>query len=210
MKSFWSLILLLAAPVLHCGSEPSDLGQGLSYLRTVTLSIDLPTWPTPKAVVLDLRYTTGDETAAAALTAWLQARAGAPTFVLANPETAAPLRQALSAVRLPAGTLTVGRADDEFTPDIIVAVTTDDDQTAWNALTAGTEPATLIADNLGKVRNDEAAIVRRHQNGASGETETVDDSPAPISVLPDRVLQRAVQLHRGLRVFGVFPRGAGL
>lgn len=206
MKSFPLLVLLLVVPALLCGREPADLGQGLSYIRVESLPTDLPTSPTLKAVVLDLRYATGDETAASTLTAWLRSRAGVPTFVLANPETAAPLRQALLADWLPAGTLTLGRAGDEFAPDIAIAVAADADQAAWAALTADTDPNTLVTDNLGKVRNDEAAIVRRHQNGrtdeAGSEIGSSVSAPAPI----DRVLQRAVQLHRGLIALGVFTR----
>ena len=205
MKSFTLLVLLLGVPALLCGREPADLGQGLSYIRIESLPIALPTSPTLKAVVLDLRYATGDETAAAALTVWLQTRVGAPTFVLANPETAAPVRQALLADRLPAGTLTVGRAGDKFAPDIAIAVTADADQAAWAALTADADPSALISDNLGKVRNDEAAIVRRHQNGQTNEPDEAESdisSLAPAPVPTDRVLQRAVQLHRGLLALG--------
>lgn len=202
MKSFLLLVLLLVVPALLSGREPADLGQGLSYMRVESLPTDLPASPTLKSVVLDLRFTDGGETAAAALTVWLQTRAGAPTFVLANPETAAPLRRALNADRLPAGTLTLGRAGDEFAPDIVIAVTAEADQTARAALTAGTNPATLVTDDHGKVRNDEAAIVRRHQNGRADEAESDISSPAP--ALTDRVLQRAVQLHRGLIALGAF------
>ncbi len=205
MMAFTRFVLLLIAPAFLCAREPADLGQGLSYIRIETLPNDLPTPATLKAVVLDLRYIAGDEAAAAALTTWLQNRGGAPTIVLANPETAAPLRQALIADRLPAGTLSLGRAGADFTPDIAIAVTADADQAAWAALTAGTDPATLIADNPGKVRNDEAAIVRRHQNGRSTDPEAAVDTPAPAAIAPDRVLQRAVQLHRGLTVLRVFP-----
>jgi hypothetical protein len=204
MKSFLLLILLLVVPALLSGREPADLGQGLSYIRVESLPTDLPASPTLKSVVLDLRFTDGDETAAAALTVWLHTRAGAPTFVLANPETAAPLRRALNADRLPAGTLTLGRAGDEFAPDIVIAVTAEADQTARAALTAGTDPATLATDDHGKVRNDEAAIVRRHQNGRTDEAESDISSPAPAPAPADRVLQRAVQLHRGLIALGAF------
>lgn len=210
MKSFSFLLifLVLTNPSLSLSAAPSthDLGEGLSYIRIESLLTDLPAAPTPKAVVLDLRYTAGDESAANALIAWLQARAGRPTLVLVNPDTAASLRPALSANRLPPGTLTIGRAEAEFTPDIMVAISADADRAAWASLRAGTEPATLIADNLDKVRNDEAAIVRRHQNNRSDETESAADPPAPASGPPDRVLQRAVQLHRGLTILGVFPR----
>jgi len=206
MKSFPLLVLLLVVPTLLCGREPADLGQGLSYIRVESLPTDLPASPTLKAVVLDLRYITGDETAASALTAWLRSRAGAPTLVLANPETSAPLRQALLTDRLPAGTLTLGRSGDGFAPDIAIAVTADADQAAWAALTAATDPNTLVTDNLGKVRNDEAAIVRRHQNGRTDEAESEIDSPVSAPAPTDRVLQRAVQLHRGLIALGVFTR----
>lgn len=206
--SFFLIFLVLGLPrlLLAAATNVHDLGQGLGYIRIESLQTDLPTSPTPKAVVLDLRYTPGDETAATALTTWLQARAGAPTLVLANPETAAPLRQALFADRLPPGTLTLGRAGGDFAPDIVVAVTADADQAACAALTAGTDFATLVADNLGKVRNDEAAIVRRHQNDRSDEAEAVADTPEPTTVPPDRVLQRALQLHRGLTALRIFTR----
>lgn len=189
--------LLAAAPVTH------DLGQGLTYVRATKLPLDLPASHQVRACVLDLRNAAGDKAAAQALGAWLKFHATerSPVFILVNGDTAAPLRAALASDRLPAGALTLGRPATGFTPDIAVALDPVVETRSLALLAAGTAPAELLQENAGKVRYDEAQMVRE----LAGETapaepgETEAPAAAAKSVPPiDRALQRAVQVHRGL------------
>lgn len=189
---------LAAAPVTH------DLGQGLTYVRAVALPVDLPASHQVRACVLDLREAAGDEAAALALSAWLKFHAAerSPVFILANGGTAAPLRAALASDRLPAGALTLGRATTGFTPDIAVAIEPAAETRVLALLAAGTAPAELLQENAGKVRYDEAQMVRELAGEAAPADPDELDSPAatakPTSPPIDRTLQRAVQVHRGL------------
>ena len=194
-----------AAPITH------DLGQGLTYVHVAGLPADLPGQKDLRACVLDLRYTPGDDTAAAALAAWLKFHASArtPVYVLANADTAPPLLAVLAPGHLPAGTLTIGRLGHGFTPDI--AVRTDDaiERRAFDALASGTPPASLLQENSGKTRYDEAAIVRQLAGdeppagtGRPPETGSADEAVPP--PLIDRTLQRAVHVHHGLAALKLF------
>ncbi|HRJ46361.1 MAG TPA: hypothetical protein PKY38_03300, partial [Opitutaceae bacterium] len=101
--------------------------------------------------------------------------------------------------------LVVGRAGGDFAPDIPVVVAADAEHAAWTAATGNEDITRLLTDNPGKIRQDEAAVVRRHQNGGDARTTREAAPPAEPGLPPDRVLQRAVQLHRGLSV----PRTGG-
>lgn len=205
--SFFAVILALAFPGLLLAGHVRDLGEGLAYLRIEHVPDQPDALPAAPSAVLDLRYATGDDAAAGRLQGWLQAGTAARRLllVLANPETAAPLRQALAPDKLPARVLVVGRAGEDFAPDIPVAVAADAEHAAWTTAAGNEDITLLLTDNPGKIRQDEAAVVRRHQN--SGNTRTTQEAapPAEPGLPPDRVLQRAVQLHRGLSV----PRTGG-
>ncbi len=189
---------LSAAPVTH------DLGQGLTYVRVAALPLDLPASQQVRACVLDLRSAAGDEAAALALAAWLKFHAAErrPVFILANGDTAAPLRAALASNRLPAGALTLGRPTTGFTPDIAVDFEPAAEARALALLAAGTAPADLLQENAGKVRYDEAEMVRELAGKPSPADPAESDTPAaaakPTEPPIDRTLQRAVQVHRGL------------
>lgn len=194
-----------AAPVTH------DLGQGLTYVRVASLPADLPGQKDLRACVLDLRYTPGDVTAAAALAAWLKFHASArtPVFVLANADTAAPLLGILTPGQLPAGTLTIGRVGNGFTPDIAVRTDAALERRACDALAHGALPASLMQENSGKTRYDEAAIVRQLAGdevpagiARHPETNSADETVPP--PLIDRTLQRAVHVHHGLAALKLF------
>ncbi len=196
---------LAAAPITH------DLGQGLTYVHVASLPADLPGQKDLRACVLDLRYTQGDATAAAALAAWLKFHVSArtPVFVLANADTATPLLTILAQGQLPAGTLTIGRLGHGFTPDIAVHTDAATERRAFDALARGVLPASLLQENSGKTRYDEAAIVR-HLAGdevpagtvRQPETDTADETVPP--PLIDRTLQRAVHVHHGLAALKLF------
>ena len=193
-----SVGFLAAAPVTH------DLGQGLTYVRAAKLPLDLPASHQVRACVLDLRAATGDNAAAQALGAWLKFHATerSPVFILANGDTAAPLRAALASDRLPAGALTLGRPTTGFTPDIAVALDPAAETRSLALLAAGTAPAELLQENAGKVRYDEAQMVRELAGAASPADPAGSDEPVaaakPATPPIDRALQRAVQVHRGL------------
>jgi hypothetical protein len=194
-----------AAPLTH------DLGQGLTYVHVASLPADLPGQKDLRACVLDLRYTPGDATAAAALAAWLKFHASArtPVLVLANADTAAALLEILTPGQLPAGTLTIGRVGNGFTPDIAVHTDAALERRAFDALARGTPPASLLQENSGKTRYDEAAIVRQLAgdevpagNARPPETDSADE-PVPPPLI-DRTLQRAVHVHHGLAALKLF------
>ncbi len=185
------------------GLHAAELAPGLAYLRP---GLD----PTPEtgSAVIDLRYIT-NETAAAPLLAAVQpgnANAHRVILVLVSPETPAGLRRQLTGL---SRWLTVGRAAPGFKTDIVVTTSPEADHRAFDALVSGTPPEKLIAENASKPRYDESALVREHTNGPEPvkDTEPETSSPstpavpaAPGAPVFDAVLQRAVQIHRGLLV----------
>jgi hypothetical protein len=199
-SSFFAALLVLAFPGLRLAAgHVRDLGEALAYIRAGQVPDKPDALPLAPAAVLDLRYAAGDDAAAARLRDWLQTGAAERRLllVLANPETAAPLRHVLAPSKLPARVLVIGRAGEDFTPDIPVAFGAEEEHAAWTA--ADNEDfILLLADNPGKIRQDEAAVVRRHQNGGGARAGREAVPPTAASLPPDRVLQRAVQLHRGL------------
>jgi hypothetical protein len=195
----------IALPITH------DLGQGLIYVHVASLPADLPGQKDLRACVLDLRYTQGDDAAAAALAAWLKFHASArtPVLVLANSDTAAPLLAILTPGQLPAGTLTIGRVGNGFTPDIAVHTDAALEHRASAALARGALPASLLQENSGKTRYDEAAIVRQLAGDeVPGGTARLPETDSADGIAPppliDRTLQRAVHVHHGLAALKLF------
>jgi hypothetical protein len=190
--------LAVAGPLVAGPDDGRDLGESLVYVRMERVTAESAALPAAPSLVLDLRYAAGDDAAAAALQAKLRGNPAGRrlVLVLANPETAAPLRRILEPAQRPARALVLGRAGENFEPDIPVVFDAEAERSAWAA--GGTGDLTeLITDNPGKIRLDEAAIVRRHQNGGPEDGEPPAAAAAGAAVT-DRVLQRAVQLHRGL------------
>ena len=190
-----------------------ELGEGLAYLCPADPVADLrlfagriPVGP----LVLDLRrvtFTAEDSRA------WLAALPGLPAgkticIVLISPTTPPDLL-ARFAAGLP-GCLTIGRVANGCHPDVAVATTADAEQRAIAAYAAGTPLATLIAAASDKPRHDEAELAKDHAAGKTPAGEA--DSPAAVALKPpqagpafDAVLQRAVQVHRGLLALGRLP-----
>lgn len=176
-----------------------DLGRNLVLHRVQELPADLPALDQARRqpAVLDMRYVRGDQAAAAAVQAWLRSHASArtPVFVLANAETGS----ALVAHDDLAHVLVIGAAGRDFTPDIAVQSTPEDERRAYDALAAGADFSTLITENPTKIRNDEASLSRDRSTepdtdpSASGAAKEAAASP-PV----DAALQRAVHLHRAL------------
>ncbi|ACB77299.1 hypothetical protein [Opitutus terrae] len=212
-----ALLIACVALLASASAAPleSDLGEGLRYYRATELPTDLPPPPTgkPTPLVFDLRFTIADETAATALEAWLKFRAtaAAPVLVLVNHETAPVLRPVLAAQKSNPGLLTIGATEPEFTPDVTVAVKSDVERRAYDAAQNGTPVAALAAPPIDKPRSDEAALIRDRASLPEDDSDAgVDElglsdepppthgaQPAPPPV--DLALQRAVQIHRGLR-----------
>jgi hypothetical protein len=199
-KSFSFLVLLLVLSVSAAGTELTDLGQGLGYLRTHALDESIKPLAGATALVLDLRYVTATPEAVTAFAAALAARPAATRlFVLVSPATPAALAGHLSAP-----TLTLGITGSQPAPQVVVHQSAADDRRAYDALATGTPLAELIAGKIDKERYDEATLVQEFKLGHPEATPAESGAPAGAADSPDtqrptdRVLQRAVHLHRAL------------
>jgi len=195
------LAALLATRALAAPAEPAprDLGLGLSYYRVHELPRDLPSPGKGPAgpCVLDLRFARSDEPSCAALGAWIRFNASArtPVFVLENSETSPALLAAVPG-GLPGLVVLAPRAE-KLVADIAVAVSADADRKAYEAADKGAPLESLIRDYPEKPRVDEAYLEKEHLSD-SDALDSVADKPGPPMPFVDAVLQRAVQLHRGL------------
>ncbi len=190
----------LLSPLRAPAGEPRDLGLGLAYYRVHELPADLPAASDlrtgPK--VLDLRFARADGASAALLTAWVRAHSSAhgPVFVLENADTSPALRAALPGGAGPA-VVVLAPAASRVHADIAVVVPPGADRKAYEALDAGTPLEKLLSDNPEKVRYDEAYLEKEHLSD-SGGIASEPERPSPPGPLVDLVLQRAVQIDRGL------------
>jgi hypothetical protein len=192
-----------------------DLGQGLGYFRAHALPDELPPASVkPGPMVLDLRFTSAEGSANTALDAWLKFRATpeTPVFLLINSDTAPILRRLLAAGPARPGVVTLGGSAEDFTPDIVIGDSADEERRAYDALEHGASVLSLTTENAGKPRVDEASIMHDRANPPAeiAESDPLDlqdkhpaepTSPPPPSaglVAIDHSLQRAVQLHRSL------------
>jgi hypothetical protein len=120
--------------------------------------------------------------------------------VLANNSTAPALLQVLADNRKVPGLLTVGIAALGFSPDFPVSQSPAEEQLAFNDFAKGTPVTELTTDNPQKQRNDEASLSRDAQadtGEADGTTKPADSEKRTQHI--DAALQRAIQLHRGLK-----------
>jgi hypothetical protein len=195
-----SLAACLAGPALSGATMVRDLGQGLTYYRVHELPADQPSPATgrPGACVLDLRYAKSDAPSAVTLREWIKFNVTphAPFFVLENAETDTALLAALPGGGQP-GILVLAPVSKTVSPDIAVHVTGAQDRKAYEALEKGADVKSLLSDDPEKPRVDEAYLEKEHI-ADSEAPESASDKPAPPRPLTDPVLQRAVQLHRGL------------
>ncbi len=205
------LILLFTALFLLTitrATELTDLGQGLAYLRIHSVAESdaalHKTVPGAGALVLDLRYATAGDDAAATLQSALAGRtAGAPLFILVSPATPATL----AAVIRTSPALTLGILGSVPAPKVVVQAEAATDRRAYDALETGTALEKLITGKIEKERFDEATLVHEFKNGnPDAEPPPPPDPTAPKAAgapetpaqLTDRVLQRAIHLHRAL------------
>jgi hypothetical protein len=211
-------------PSLRAATIEHDLQQGLAYLRTGDLTADLviveKTLAARPALILDLRHTVSDEDTAAHL-GRLLARAPASArfarLILVSRDTAPAVLKQLATPH--PGVVILAAQTEDLTPDVSVATTPAADALAYEALTSGISLDKLLSGTTPqKARYDEATLVRDHANGTNGRTSPADEpelEPVPASEQPantvpvatvekpapqpvDRVLLRAVQLHRTL------------
>jgi hypothetical protein len=202
------IIRLLAAATAACAlAHPApaapqalDLGQGLSYYRVHELPSDLPSTPSgrPGPCVLDLRFAKAGETAALALGAWVRFNVSphTPIFVLENASTSPALLASFPG-NGPPGLVVLAPASAGMRPDIAVRVAADVDRRAYDALEKGAPVESLLSDNPAKPRVDEAYLEKEHIPDSEAP-DVAADKPSPPAPLVDALLQRAVQLHRGL------------
>ena len=221
-----SLSLPVFTPAAHAATIEHDLQQGLHYLRTADPAADSATLEktlsTRAALVLDLRHAVADDDTAASI-GNLLARPPATSrfarFILVSQATAPALLKQLSTPY--PGVVILSAQTAGLTPDISVATTPEEDVLAYDALTGGFSLDKLLSGSTPqKIRYDEASLVRDHANGGNGRGAQSLGEPAPEpasgsdpsanSDIPvatveksapqpvDRVLLRAVQLHRAL------------
>jgi hypothetical protein len=181
-------------------SLPLDLGHGLSYCRVHELPADLPPAPggRPVAFVLDLRFAKADGAGAGLLSAWVRFNASptSPIFVLENADTS-PALIALFPGTGAGDVIVLAPASEKLTPTIAVHVDPADDRKAYDAVEKGASLASLLSDNPAKPRIDEAYLDKEHLSD-SDAPDIESDKDSPPSPLVDAMVQKAVQLHRGL------------
>lgn len=212
MKPLLRLFAVLWLLSSAWATELTDLGQGLAYLRVHSPADSFKAAAGTGALVLDLRYATADETSAAELKSTLAARpANMPLFLLVSPDTPAVLAPIIH--QSPA--LTLGIAGAKPAPRVVVQAGAAADRAAYDALEAGAALASLVSGKVEKERYDEASLVEEFKNGnldaqppaapdptaaTAGQPEEpqAGGDPAKPAVPTDRVLQRAVHLHRAL------------
>jgi hypothetical protein len=213
LYAFITVLLLLLTGPIRAAPLQKDLGEGLAYFRVHELPQDLPAASVkPGAIVLDLRFATAHEDAGTALDAWLSFRATAPTpvFVLLDAQTAEHFASVLAAHQSNPGFLTLGESTEEFTPDVEIDASPDEEKKAYDALEKGASVSSLTTENADKPRNDEAALMHARANPAEEPSDSdladveqprIDKTkpalPVPEPVI-DRTLQRAIHVHRGL------------
>jgi hypothetical protein len=189
-------------------SSPQDLGQGLNYFRVHALADDAKALEAAvagnAALVIDVRFASARPEDVALFEHALAQHHGAELLcVLVSPATPAAFAAALAD-----GTgrfTTLGVSGAAPSPKVVVEQAAETDRRAYDALDAGTPLAALLSGKIEKDRYDEAALMNDFSNGnTSGEPppapdpKTIKDAPEKPPVLIDRVLQRAVHLHRAL------------
>ncbi|MFA6286350.1 MAG: hypothetical protein WC661_03130 [Opitutaceae bacterium] len=213
-----TLGLFVLAADLRAATTPAgrteDLGQGLTYVRPANNnaeSLALLKAVTAGPAVLDLRYFSAGENAAG----WIAAIKSFATpkricLVLVSPETTPELLSGL-APGAP-GCVMIGRTSPALNVAISVDTPADTDRKAWDAIVQGAVLEKLITATLDKPRYDEAVLAKEHAADINGDDSEPKDAAAPDSPkktddpkapakpkpLVDAVLQRAVQIDRGL------------
>jgi len=186
----WSHLLLLILLAAAGPARTEDLGGGLTYFRPGATDA-LPAAPR-EPTVLDFRYL-ADDAPAAELAALLQSK-GPLRIVLHGPHPPPGLTTALAGRA--ANVLTLAPAGANPPADFELAVEPAEDRAAYGAYEQNIPIDVLTRTGANKTRHDEAALVR-------GAPAPVEEAAAPADETAkapvDRLLQRALQLARGLQ-----------
>lgn len=205
-----AVALCIGGCLLSSATELTDLGQGLSYLRIHSVADSevalRKAVPGAGALVLDLRYATASDESSVTLKTAIAGRSpNTLLFILVSPATPPGLGPVISA----SSALTLGTAGSLPAPRVVVQTEAITDRRAYDALDAGTPLAKLISGKIEKERFDEATLVQEFKNGNPDAAPLPPPDPTvakpagtlekePPAPLVDRVLQRAVHLHRAL------------
>lgn len=207
----FSVICLLSSV---SAAEPVELGPDLGYLRVHSIVGEREAITTAllkhHALVLDLRYPLDERDAGETLRQELTSQPAKPRlYVLVSPATPVPVVGVIasSPVRW---LVTLGVTGSRPQPQVVVQQSAEADRTAYAALAAGATLDQLISGRIEKERFDEASLVKEFKNGnydaqppaldrVSGVPPGAAKTGESAAVRPDRVLQRAVHLHRALR-----------
>ena len=215
-KSLLALILILVLPSPGRATELIELGEGLSYLRIH--AVDDSAKGLTAAIrernflVLDLRHASGTPESADLLRAALNARESKqPVFILVSPATPRVLAESLMTVANKC--LMLGVKESAPSPQVFVDQPLATDSLAYEALESGQTLASLISSKVVKERFDEVALMKEFASGNTNAAPSplIDPTakpgapekpqsaiPKPPESLTDRVLQRAIHLHRAL------------
>ena len=216
-----ALVAQLSALNISCrASELTDLGDGLSYLRVQ--SFDESAKDLSAAIrereflIVDLRHAATTAESTGLLRAALGARTSKqPAFILVGPATPAAIGEALTSVT--DHCLTLGVKESAPAPQVIIDQPAATARLAYEALDSGQPLASLITGKIAKERYDESALMKEFDGGntnpvppagpdptakpapeKSSATEPVAPGVSKVEPLIDRVLQRAVHLHRAM------------
>jgi hypothetical protein len=217
--ALFTVFLALSLPLSALRSpaaEVIDLAPDLGYLRVHSIVLEREAIAAAllksRALVLDLRYPLDERDAGETLRQELASHpAKARLYVLVSPATPVPVVGAIAAS--PARLTTLGVKGARPEPQVVVLQPPADDRRAFEAHTAGTALADLISGKIDKDRFDEATLVQEFRLGLPGDrsagqppgtaAESRPEAAAPAAKAParvtDRVLQRALHLHRALQ-----------
>ncbi len=208
LSSVLCLLFCVLCPPLRAAA-PVDLGQGLSYFRVHSLAADSKQLDESLAanhtLVLDLRYPTAAKEDTQAFVAALARHTGPePLLILVSPATPPAVSEAIWAA--PGKCVMLGVKGSVPTPQVIVDQAAETDRQAYDALESGKPLDGLISGKIEKERYDEAALMKDFRSGNTGAeppalpdpTDKPDEAKKTPPPLVDRVLQRAVNLHRAL------------
>ena len=214
MKHFLQLFSVLCLLCSGFAAEPVALGPDLGYLRVQSIVAEREAITTAllahHSLVLDLRYPLDERDAGEILRQELTSHAAKPRlYVLVSPATPLPVVGVIasSPVRW---LVTLGVTGSRPQPQVVVQQSAEADLAAYAALAAGTTLDQLVSGRIEKERFDEASLVKEFKNGnfdvqpptldqVNGAPPGAAKTVGSTAVRPDRVLQRAVHLHRALQ-----------
>lgn len=206
-KAFFCFCLLSSVLCsLVRAAEPVELGPDLGYVRIHSIVGEHEAITAAllkyRAVVLDLRYPLDERDAGEILRQELASHAAKPRlYVLVSPATPVPVVGVIASTPV-RWLLTLGVKGSRPEPQVVIEQTAKADRAAYAALESGTPLAQLVSGKIEKERFDEASLVKEFKNG-NHDARPPEASPTPgkeTTTPPiDRVLQRALHLHRALQ-----------